>query len=325
MKRASPYPIPGPVGGKLIRDVIAALRATGKLSAQHTSHIHVAVSGGPDSLALARLLTRYGRKVGDPARLRILHIDHGWRKESARDARAVEKFAKQWGISFRLIRAGARAKPQRGQSWEDAGRAFRKQAFRKLTGAGHLVLTAHTADDLAETVLWRLLTGTSATHGAGILADDDGILRPLLGVRKRELLAFLQEERLKPLKDLTNLDPRFLRTRLRQDVFPELEKIFPRAVEHLGGLARQAARASETASSPVASAVSALRIPARAAHYRALAKSFTRGAEVKRTFEFPDGWRLTGRGETWRFERRFERKKPRKSTNKSRKSPVRPV
>jgi tRNA(Ile)-lysidine synthetase-like protein len=325
MKRPLPYPVPGPQGGRLIRSLIQGLRASGRKLPLDTSHIHIAVSGGSDSLALARLLIRYGRKICSPKQLRILHIDHEWRPESAADAQTLRKLAREWGIPIQIIRARGRAKPKpgTGESWEATARAFRQAAFRKLTEKGHLVLTAHTADDLAETVLWRLLTGTAKTHGGGILTDDHGILRPLLRTRKPELQAFLEEEGINPLEDRTNSDPRFLRSRLRQEVFPTLEKIFPNAVEHLGELALSAqGPARKSAEAPFAQALRTLGISARASHWqslnRVLAGSSTRKAGQTKTIQFPEGWRLVGRGESWTFERADKAAKPPKSLEKTR-------
>ena len=95
------------------------------------------------------------------------------------------------------------------------------------------ILTAHHGDDLAETVLWRILTGASQTHLEGIRFEEGVEVRPLLAVRKQLLYDFLKEEGLEWSEDSTNGDPRFLRARMRAELMPRLERIFPRGVQHL--------------------------------------------------------------------------------------------
>src|SRR6185437_14954045 len=87
------YPKPGPVGGRIIRQVIADLRKAG-LDLPITSDILIAVSGGSDSMALAQLVLRYGRRISAPGKIGLLHVNHGWRgKASLKDEQHVRKFA----------------------------------------------------------------------------------------------------------------------------------------------------------------------------------------------------------------------------------------
>ena len=195
----APYPKPGPVGGRLIRAVVGTLRGAGLLL-PITSDILCAISGGADSMSLAHLLVRYGRRVVDHDRLKLLHVNHGWRgRESDADARFVMAAAREWGIPF-LLRKGT---PPSGtkDSWEAHARAERKKFFAEFGGP---ILTAHHADDLAETVLWRILTGAARTHGGGIAVRHENELRPLLGVRKADLKAYLKEEGLSWREDSTS-------------------------------------------------------------------------------------------------------------------------
>lgn len=237
------YPKPGPIGGRLIRNVIAFLREQ-QISLPLGSHILIGVSGGADSVALAHLLIRYGRRVVDPRKVTLLHINHGWRGEASdQDARFVRRMARQWGVPVRVIRAKS---PQglKGVSWEAHAREVRQRIFRREQRKGSIVLTAHQADDLAETLLWRILTGSSMTHGGGILAVQAGEVRPLLRIRKSLLQDFLKEEGLSWTEDSTNHEGRFLRSRMRQELMPSLERLFPHAVDHLVtmGLKAQAKR-----------------------------------------------------------------------------------
>jgi tRNA(Ile)-lysidine synthase len=240
--RRSPYPKPGPLGGKLIRGAIAFLREQG-ISLPIDSHIHIACSGGSDSVALAWLVARYGRRIARPDRVRLLHVNHGWRgEESDGDEAFVRKLAERLGVPVTVRRAAARAT---GRSPEEAARTERKAFFRhELALRPGFVLTAHHAEDLAETVLWRLLTGASADQGAGILPRHGFELRPLLRTRKADLRAFLAEEGVTWREDRTNSEPRLLRSRLRLEVMPRLEALFPRSIEHLAeaALGRKAPR-----------------------------------------------------------------------------------
>jgi tRNA(Ile)-lysidine synthase len=200
-----------------------------------TSHILCACSGGADSVALALLLAKYGRRVG--TRITLFHVNHGWRgDESDGDERFVRKLAERLGVEF----AGRRLaeKPGTGDSWEAHARGLRKAAFQeesRLRG-GAPVFTAHSADDQAETRLWRLFTGAFEELGGGILPRHGVEVRPLLGVRRAELRAFLKEERQKWREDSSNANPRFLRAQMRQDLMPVIERLFPRAIDAINNV-----------------------------------------------------------------------------------------
>jgi tRNA(Ile)-lysidine synthase len=239
MVRAVRYPKPRNTGGHLIREVIRSLRAQGA-ALPLNSHILIAASGGSDSMALAHLLANYGRRVAPKSKLKLLHVNHGWRgKESDGDAGFVKAKAKEWGIKAKVVRL--KDQPKSGESWEAAARAARKEIYRreaKALGRNTIVLTAHTADDLAETLLWRICTGAFATHSKGILPRHGIEFRPLLNVRKRTLQDYLKEEGETWHEDRTNHEGRFLRSKMRRELMPALEKIFPRAVDHLVDLVR---------------------------------------------------------------------------------------
>jgi tRNA(Ile)-lysidine synthase len=292
-KKSAHYPAPKRVGGKLIRKLIAEFRVNG-VDLPIDSHILIAVSGGADSLALAHLLLKYGRRVVDPTQIQLLHINHGWRgAASDADAQFVQKFAKKWDVPF----IGHNLKPPtqsdlRGASWEDAARQARKAIF-DVEAVEHAakILTGHQADDQAETLLWRIFTGASDTHGGGITFAHGVELRPLLSVRKHELKAYLKEERQVWREDVTNAAGRFLRSKMRQTLMPEIESLFPRAVEHLVTLARRASQLTQSQSAqPNIEALGALfsasGIRMRRAHWRAIKRD-----QLELTL--PGGWRLS--------------------------------
>jgi tRNA(Ile)-lysidine synthase len=184
----------------------------------------LAVSGGPDSTALLHLAARWrtGRRAGP--KLLAVTVDHGLRPESAAEARAVARLARALGVSHRTLRwSGPKPKTGLQQAARRARYDLLAQAARRA-GARH-ILTAHTADDQAETVLLRLLRGSGVSGLAAMsrvspLPVGEGgmgivLVRPFLGLAKARLLATLRRARLGFAEDPSNRDPRFTRPRLR--------------------------------------------------------------------------------------------------------------
>lgn len=228
-KTGNRYPSPQKTGGKLIREVIRSLRESG-FQLPLTSHILCGISGGSDSTAMGVLLSKYGRKIISPEQIVFVHVNHGWRGvESDRDELFVRDLAKSLGVGFLSSRLKTQSVP--GESLEDLARRDRKQAFRewsKKQGSAP-VFTAHTADDVFETQIWRFFTGAWRTHGEGIRSIHENEVRPLLRVTRTELQAFLEEEGVKWREDQSNFDRRFLRARIRHDLIPVLSGLFPGA------------------------------------------------------------------------------------------------
>ena len=200
----------------------------------------LAVSGGPDSVALMWLAARWRRALSRGPRLVAVTVDHGLRKEAAREAREVKHLAQALAIEHRTLRWNG-AKPKTGVP--AAARAARYRLLAKAArsaGATH-ILTAHTQDDQAETLLMRLLRG-SGIVGLSAMAretDRDGVVlaRPLLAVPKSRLVATLDNARLAYADDPTNHDTSFTRPRLR-----ELMPLLAAEGGDARGLARLAAR-----------------------------------------------------------------------------------
>lgn len=178
----------------------------------------LAVSGGPDSTALLLLAQRWRKARKHGPELWAATVDHRLRRESKAEAAAVAALARRLGVRHQtLVWSGK--KPARGlqQAARDARYALLIALARKL-GAGALV-TAHTLDDQAETLLMRLARGSGLSGLGGIRpkSERDGftLLRPLLGVPKARLIATLRRARISFAEDPSNKDPRFLRPRLR--------------------------------------------------------------------------------------------------------------
>jgi tRNA(Ile)-lysidine synthase len=181
----------------------------------------LAVSGGPDSTALMVLAARWRDSLKTRPKLVAVTVDHGLRKESKAEAAAVARLARKLAIAHRTLRWTGR-KPKTGL--QKAARLTRYRllgdAARK-TGATH-VLTAHTLDDQAETVLLRMshgsgLAGLGAMQRISTVPHDETIflVRPLLDIAKSRLIATLRAAGIPYADDPSNRDPRFTRARLR--------------------------------------------------------------------------------------------------------------
>jgi tRNA(Ile)-lysidine synthetase-like protein len=222
------YPKPGPTGGKLIRKVVGLFKKAG-ISLPISKTIFLSVSGGPDSLAMAHLLIRYGRKIASAKQFQIIHINHHWRAEQSDDEMLlVERFAKKVGAECHVFHLDPKHL-KKGLSPEDAARKERRKIFDDIVHRfpGAWIFTAHHLDDLAETWIWRACTGQLETHAGGILFQNGSILRPLLTARKSELIQYLKEEKLEYRIDPTNEDVRFLRGKIRKFLVPNLDLCFP--------------------------------------------------------------------------------------------------
>jgi len=202
----------------------------------------LAVSGGPDSIALMWLVARWRRAMTRGPRLIAVTVDHGLRPEAAREARDVKRLAKELDLPHRTLRWTG-AKPKTGLP--AAARAARYRLLAKAaqsSGATH-ILTAHTRDDQAETLLMRMLRG-SGIAGLGAMARESGrdgvyLARPLLDVSKSQLIATLNKAKIGYADDPTNRDEAYTRPRLRA--------LMPALAEEGGdsrNLARLAARLS---------------------------------------------------------------------------------
>jgi tRNA(Ile)-lysidine synthase len=209
----------------------------------------LAVSGGPDSTALMVLAARWRKSLKRGPKLIAVTVDHGLRKEARNEALAVKRLARSLRIEHRTLRWNGR-KP--GTGIQEAARNARyrllAEAARKAGGA-HLI-TAHTRDDQAETVLFRLMRGSGIGGLAGMrmggplpFADGERLIlfRPLLEIPKSRLVATLKAAKIAYAEDPSNRDPRFTRPRLRE-LMPELAKEGLTA-DRLTRLASRAARA----------------------------------------------------------------------------------
>lgn len=201
----------------------------------------VAVSGGGDSVALLHLLHRAGYQV------QAAHLDHALRPDSDKDRAFVEELCQQLGVACHSRRVQvARLARLLHLSVEAAGRLARYRFLGRLAARLGIerIATGHTADDQAETLLWRLIRGAGRAGLVGIRPRLGRLVRPLLPFTRTELRGYLTEQGLAWREDPTNLDPAQPRAWVRHRLLPLLAERNPEVVGALCRLA-EAARQDE--------------------------------------------------------------------------------
>jgi len=223
--------------------------------------ICVAISGGADSVALLLALHAANATKHDALGIGLsaVHVHHGIRaaEESDADQQFVEALCKSLDIPLHLHSVSVPDRvSQTSETIEEAARAVRYDYFTSLiaTGEADSILTAHTLDDQAETVLMKLLRGAwteglSAIHPV-ILVNNAGqrqgkILRPFLNTRRAEIESFLNEINQPWREDSTNADTAYTRNRIRHELMPQLRQYNPSLDQTLANLA-ELAREEET-------------------------------------------------------------------------------
>lgn len=197
-----------------------------------------AVSGGADSVCLLHILSQR-----EDITLVAAHFNHqlrGW--ESYLDERFVRELCGMWKIPFVVgqgdVKTYARTEKR---SIEEAGRILRYDFLFRTAGAEgcDLIATAHNADDNAETMLLSLIRGTGLTGLTGIPFRRENIVRPLLGMTRREILRYLEQQKIPHREDSSNRDRKYARNRIRAEVMPVLWYLNPRVSEHMANTAAQ--------------------------------------------------------------------------------------
>jgi tRNA(Ile)-lysidine synthase len=219
--------------GRVRRAVASAADQRGIIRPGET--VVVACSGGPDSTALVDAMARLAPPRG--WRLHVVHIDHGLRPGSAAEAVPVADMARRLGLGFEAVRVEVAA----GPSLQDQARRARHAGLAAVAdrlGASAIAL-GHTADDQAETVLMRLLTSATPWSLRAMAEREGRLARPLLRVWRQATVDYCAALALEPVDDPSNRDPRFLRSRVRHELLPALEEVFPGARRRLATLARR--------------------------------------------------------------------------------------
>jgi len=265
-----------------------------------TPALVLAVSGGPDSTALLLLASHWRERQSPLTRLVAVTIDHGLRPEARREAIAVKRLAAALGVSHRT-RRWIGAKPTTGIQESARSARYRLLYAAARSEGAAFVLTAHTLDDQAETVLLRFLRGSGVSGMGGMArqvrlcevlgttptaarvartrsigaegavaatssnaAPDVWLVRPLLGVTKARLIATLREAEVTYAEDPSNRDPRFTRARLRK-LMPLLaaEGVTAERLERLARRLKRAEAALEVATDQAAKRIGSGNDPRR--------------------------------------------------------------
>lgn len=189
--------------------------------------IIVAVSGGPDSIYLLERLARQEKR-----RIVVGHVNHGMRgPDSKKDQELVEHLSEIYGYESRICKI---QKKYSRKGFEDSARRARHGFLKGLSAGygGAAIAMAHTADDQIETVLMRFLEGAGIAGLKGIPREtEDGIVRPILGTWKEDILNYLKSKRIPYRMDRSNLDTRFERNWIRHVLVPLLVERYGKQVK----------------------------------------------------------------------------------------------
>jgi len=212
-----------------------AVRRTAERHAMDLSRPLALISGGPDSVAMLRALVELG---GEPV---VLHLDHGLRgDESREDAEFVRMLCESLGVTCEV----RRLQFDDGANFQERARLERYRVAESVTGERGLgaIATGHTADDVAETVLLNLARGTGLRGLTSIPPVRGRVVHPLIERRRAEILTYLSRLGQPYRTDPTNLTGKYARNRVRLEVLPVLEELYPGAAANM---ARGAALARE--------------------------------------------------------------------------------
>ena len=237
---------------RLLKQVSQLLRDLGLVECRQP--LVVAVSGGPDSLALLLLLAELKQPLG--LSLHVAHLDHGLRGgDSQADAQFVEEIALQLSLPVTLEQEDVKAyRMGRHLSLEEAAREVRYSFLSRVAVAQEAaaVVLGHTADDQAETILMHLIRGSGLAGLTGMSPraywpssqhnQSITLVRPLLEVKREETKSYCLWKGFTPRDDSSNLSLQFTRNRLRSDLLPRLRSYNPRFQEALLRLGRSASQ-----------------------------------------------------------------------------------
>ncbi len=229
----------------IARKFLAAIKRHGMLN--EGDGVVIALSGGPDSVTLFHLLTRF-RDTLSLGRLVAAHVNYSLRGvESEGDQTFVEELASEKGVELyvKVVPPG-RFRKTVGENFQKAARKIRYDHFREVakSASAHRIALGHTLDDQAETVFMRFMEGQGIKGMKGIAPVTEGnVIRPLIGISREEILRFLRSESLAFRTDKSNSGRAYARNRVRNEAFPFLSRMtgrdVRRTVVHAGDLFTQ--------------------------------------------------------------------------------------
>ncbi len=191
----------------------------------------VAFSAGPDSCALALALNFLKEK--HDLKLALAYFNHGWRKEAILEEKFTENFAKKINVDFYIEKA-----PLDALKTEEAARDLRYDFFKKTASefGSDVVFLAHNKNDNVETLLYRVIKGTSPKGLCSIPEKREIFYRPFLNITKKEILDFLNAQKQEYMLDSSNEDTKYKRNLIRKEILPLFEKINPNYIENINNL-----------------------------------------------------------------------------------------
>ena len=194
----------------------------------------VGASGGPDSQFLIHILNNLRKELGFD--MVLAHLNHLHRKEAIEDEKLVKETAEKLGLKFysRSRSMDDLAKKLKISS-EDAGRRLRYEFFDDLASnfTDSKIAVAHNKDDQAETILMRIIRGTGLDGLRAMDYKSGNIIRPILNIRKSEILSYLDMNNISYAIDHTNFENDYTRNKVRLDIIPALSEINPNVIESL--------------------------------------------------------------------------------------------
>lgn len=207
--------------------------------------IAIAVSGGRDSMALLRLAMDKREKGS----FYVVNIEHGIRgEESLLDSEFVIKYCEENGVECKMIRCDApNYKKENSMTLEQAAREMRHSVLREevLNGRADRVALAHHKDDNAESILMHILRGSGIRGLKGMEYDNGIFIRPFIDVTRDEIDGFVKERGIPYREDSTNNDTAYTRNFIRREIMPTVKKKYPKAVESLERLSKNARECDE--------------------------------------------------------------------------------
>ncbi len=191
--------------------------------------IILGLSGGPDSILLFHFLNKLHKE--NKIELICAHLDHEWRKESKKDVEFCKQLCKKNNIKFIPGKASdINLNIKFNGSQEEVGRILRHTFLKKVLKeetADHIAL-GHHLQDQQETFLWRIIRGSSLSGLTCMKKNEYPYIRPLLNIEKKEILDYLEKNKIEYLIDKTNESDKYLRNKIRKYVIPQMEKCDPR-------------------------------------------------------------------------------------------------
>jgi len=195
-----------------------------KCAFHENDYLIVGVSGGPDSMALLHLLIKLREKIN--INIVCAHVNHGIRKESAKEKIFVEKYCKSNNVIFEYMKI----KKYGDDNFHNEARSIRYKFFEEIIKKynSKVLLTAHHGDDLIETILMRIVRGSTIRGYAGFsketMINGYRIIRPLVFCTKSDIEEYNKENKIKFVTDLSNEKDKYTRNRYRHNILPFLKK-----------------------------------------------------------------------------------------------------